>query len=112
MADAGISVIIPVYNGARYVAEAVHSVWAQTIPPAEIIIVDDGSTDSTASIMLDLSAAAPLPIRCVYQPNQGPSAARNVGVQAATGNLIAFLDADDVWLPHKTKVMMKVLAKN
>ncbi len=101
MTTPSVSVIIPVYNGARYVAEAIHSVLTQTRLPAEIIVVDDGSTDDSASIIARLSAEAGVRLRYAYQPNQGPSAARNIGVQQAAGDLLALLDADDVWLPTK-----------
>jgi glycosyltransferase involved in cell wall biosynthesis len=90
-----VSVIIPAFNSARYIGEAVDSVLRQTRPAEEIIIVDDGSTDDTRVI------AAALPVKYIYQKNAGPSAARNTGLRHATGELLAFLDADDLWLPHK-----------
>lgn len=92
-----ISVIIPVYNGERYLAEAITSVFHQSLPPTEIIVVDDGSTDSSAAVAAGFGGRV-----CVYtQDNAGPGAARNWGVQMAHGDLLAFLDADDLWLPDK-----------
>jgi glycosyltransferase involved in cell wall biosynthesis len=92
-----VSVIIPVYNGERYLAEAIQSVLDQTLVPDEIIVVDDGSTDATAQIIAGLAVIAPVPIRYSYQTNRGPAAARNRGVQLATADITAFLDADDLW---------------
>jgi glycosyltransferase involved in cell wall biosynthesis len=94
-----ISVIVPVYNGERYLAEAVGSVLDQALRPLEVIVVDDGSTDATAQIMAGLSAEAPLPVRAIHQSNRGPAAARNRGLEVAQGELMAFLDADDWWPP-------------
>jgi glycosyltransferase involved in cell wall biosynthesis len=96
-----ISVIIPVYNGERFLAEAIQSVLDQTLPPDEIIVVNDGSTDGTATIVARLAASAPLPIRYIYQENRGASAARNAGIRLAQGRILAFQDADDIWLPQK-----------
>jgi len=96
-----ISVIIPVYNGERFLAEAIRSVLDQTLPPDEIIVVDDGSTDGTAQIVAELAATAAVPVRYVFQENQGPAAARNHGIRLAGGDFLAFLDADDLWLPEK-----------
>ena len=96
-----ISVIVPVYNGERFLAEAIQSVLDQTLPPDEIIVVDDGSTDGTAAIVAGLALNSQVPIYYVYQENRGPSVARNTGMQIASGVLVAFLDADDLWLPDK-----------
>ncbi len=101
-----ITVIIPVYNGERYLAPAIDSVLAQTWLPAEIIVVDDGSTDNSAVI-----AQSYAPRVCyLSQINLGPAAARNRGVRQATGDLLAFLDADDLWLPDKLHSQLAVLA--
>ena len=93
-----ISCIVPVFNGERYVREAVDSILAQTYRPLDIIIADDGSTDNTAALLGSYGD------RVVYlnQNNQGPAAARNLGIRAATGEFIAFLDADDLW--HREKL--------
>lgn len=93
----GVSCIVPVYNGAAYLGEAVESIWDQTYEPLEVIVVDDGSTDATAAAAQRLGAR----IRYVRQDNAGPAAARNHGVSLARGELIAFLDADDLWHPEK-----------
>src|SRR5262245_16865951 len=104
-----ISVIIPVYNGERYLAEALVSVLAQTHPPTEIIVVDDGSTDTTAQIA---QRYAPR-IHYHFRPRgavSGAAAARNHGAYLAQGDYLAFLDADDVWLPDKLRLQMAAFA--
>ena len=90
-----ISVIIPAYNAARFLPRCLKSVFAQTLQPDEVIVVDDGSTDNTATL------AAALGARVISQRNGGISAARNTGYQNATGAWIALLDADDLWSPAK-----------
>lgn len=105
MSSFAISAIIPVHNGERYLAEAIRSVLAQTLPPDEIIVVDDGSTDASGEIARDFGP----PVRVLTQANLGPAAARNLGVQHATGELLAFLDADDLWLPDKLARQAQVL---
>lgn len=96
-----ISVIIPVYNGERFLTEALWSVLDQTLPPDEVIVVDDGSNDRTAQIVANASAQTVVPIQYVYQTNQGPAVARNHGLRLARGELIAFQDADDIWSMEK-----------
>jgi glycosyltransferase involved in cell wall biosynthesis len=91
------SVVIPAYNAQRTLRETLASVLHQTIPPAEIIVVDDGSTDETAAIAPTLS---PL-IRVIHQANSGPGAATTRGVRDTKAPWIAMSDADDLWLPHK-----------
>jgi glycosyltransferase involved in cell wall biosynthesis len=88
-----ISVIMPCYNAARYVGEALRSVCGQSPRPIEVIVIDDGSTDESAAIA---EGFGPL-VRCARQENRGISDARNRGLALARGNVIAFLDADDVW---------------
>jgi glycosyltransferase involved in cell wall biosynthesis len=92
-----VSVIIPTYNTARFLVQAIDSVLAQSLRDFEIIVVDDGSTDDTRSILRRYGDA----IRTVHQANLGVSAARNAGIAASRGRLVAFLDADDVWSPVK-----------
>ena len=100
-----ISVIIPVYNAERYLAEAIESVLAQTRPPAEIIIVDDGSTDESPRIARGFAK----PVLYHAQSHAGAGAARNLGVALAKGEWLAFLDADDLWLPDKLASQMALL---
>jgi len=92
-----VSVIIPVFNGAEFLAEAVESVRAQNYASIEIIVVDDGSTDETSQVVQTLGTD----LLYVYQPNQGPAAARNFGLTLARSEIIAFLDADDLWTGDK-----------
>ncbi|HEV2117146.1 MAG TPA: glycosyltransferase family A protein [Terriglobales bacterium] len=106
MHSATVSVIIPAYNSERYVADAVKSVLAQSYRPHEIIVVDDGSTDGTAHALEPFAGA----IRYLYQQNRGEPAARNTGMRAATGEYIAFLDADDLWVPEKLELQMAYFA--
>ncbi len=90
-----ISVIVPSYNAGSYIGEALQSILAQSVAVFEIIVVDDGSTDQTKSIV------ATYPVKYVYQINKGIAAALNTGIEQSSGNYLAFLDADDVWMPDK-----------
>src|SRR4030042_4290993 len=92
-----VSAIIPVYNGEAFLAEAVESIRQQGYRPIEIIIVDDGSTDNTKRIAAGLKGD----VHYVYQPNSGLPAARNRGLNEARGDVIAFLDVDDLWSRDK-----------
>ena len=92
-----ISVIIPTWNRADRLANALQSVFAQSRPPAEVIVVDDGSTDDTRRLVHSQFRDA----RYIYQQNKGVSSARNTGIQAASGDWIALLDSDDRWQPDK-----------
>ncbi len=94
---AAVSVIIPTYNRVDFLPEAVDSVLDQVYSGVEVIVVDDGSTDNTPGLLNRYGGA----IRRIRQENAGVSAARNAGIQMATGRLIAFLDSDDRWLPGK-----------
>lgn len=111
MTQQNVSVVIPTYNRRERLASALASVLRQTRPVDEIVVVDDGSTDGTQE-MLDAFARqhADIPVVVVRQENRGPSAARNAGMKAARGDLIAFLDDDDVWLPQKTERQLAVFA--
>jgi glycosyltransferase involved in cell wall biosynthesis len=100
-----VSVIIPVFNGDRFLREAVESVLAQKHSPLEIIVVDDGSTDGTAEVARSL----PETVRYLHQTNQGPAAARNRGIECAQGDLIAFADADDLWPEAKLELQLPYL---
>jgi glycosyltransferase involved in cell wall biosynthesis len=97
VADPLISCIVPVFNGERFLAEALDSILGQTYRPLEVIVVDDGSTDATA----ELAAGYAPRVTCLRQDNRGAASAKNLGVSASRGELIAFLDADDLWLPGK-----------
>ncbi|MCX6044755.1 MAG: glycosyltransferase family A protein [Chloroflexi bacterium] len=92
-----ISVVIPVYNGERYLAEAINSVLSQDYRPLEIIVVDDGSTDGSAKVAQAFGSV----VRYHYQAHAGVSSARNLGVECAQGEFLAFLDADDLWVQDK-----------
>jgi glycosyltransferase involved in cell wall biosynthesis len=97
-----VSVIIPVFNAAKTLGEAVESVRAQQFEPMEIIIVDDGSTDDTPRVVDGLGPG----IRRFSQPNKGPSAARNLGISQSRGGILAMLDADDLWPKGKLALQL------
>jgi glycosyltransferase involved in cell wall biosynthesis len=92
-----VSVVIPTFNAAAFVEQAVQSALTQSYKSLEVIVVDDGSTDTTSDALQPFRER----ITYIHQSNQGPSAARNRGIRTARGELIAFLDADDVWMPEK-----------
>ena len=100
-----VSAIIPTYNRASYVCQAIESALAQAYDNVEIVVVDDGSTDDTRSALAPCEGR----IRYIYQENQGVSAARNTGIAASTGDHIAFLDSDDIWLPGKLTHQMSFM---
>ena len=109
-----ISVIIPLYNAENTILAALDSVKNQEGDfDFEILVINDGSTDkSTEKVQQFIDENPQLNIQLIHQENKGVSSARNAGLRLAKGEFIAFLDADDVWLPHKTKVMIKVLTEN
>lgn len=98
--EADVSVVIPAYNCARTISAALESVQQQTLMPREIVVVNDGSTDDTESVLKTLSNEFPN-LRCIGQTNGGPAAARNKGIDHAKGTWVAFLDSDDAWKPNK-----------
>jgi glycosyltransferase involved in cell wall biosynthesis len=100
-----VSAVIPVHNGERYLAEAVTSVRRQSPAPMEIIVVDDGSTDGTAALAETLGSD----IQLVRQPHSGVTISRNRGIRTARGDLIAFLDCDDVWTDAKLATQVPIL---
>ena len=100
-----VSVVIATHNRAGLVRQAIQSALEQTVQPLEIVVVDDGSTDSTPRVLAEFGNH----IRIVHQPNQGRSAARNAGVNHCRGEVIAFLDSDDIWFPEKLAKQLVVL---
>ena len=102
---ASISVIVPVYNGERFLAAAVESIQRQSPAPDEIIVVDDGSTDATAAVASRLAGN----VRWVHQRNGGPPAARNAGLEVARGEIIGMLDADDLWPDERLGSLLTLL---
>ena len=107
MQKPSVSAVIPNYNYGRFLPEAVESVLAQTYPCREIIVVDDGSTDDSLEILKVYEARHG--VKVIRQQNLGVGAARNAGARASTGELVAFLDADDYWLPRKTEKQIERL---
>ena len=101
-----VSVVIPNYNYERFIAETLQSVLAQTHPIHEIIVVDDGSTDDSIEVIEKFGDR----VKLIKQQNKGVGAARNVGVEQSSGAFIAFLDADDVWLPEKIEEQLNFFA--
>ena len=105
-ASGSVSAVVTTYNHAPYIGEAVASALAQTWPPCEVIVVDDGSTDGTAAALAPYRDR----IRYLRQPNHGVAAARNAGVAMARGDLVALLDGDDTWDPQKLAVQARAAA--
>lgn len=106
--SAFVSVVIPTYQRAHLVGQAIESVLAQSYRDYEIIVVNDGSTDDTATRLSEFADR----IRVIHQANRGVSAARNAGIQVAKGDLLAFLDDDDLWLPGKLASQVALFARN
>ncbi|KAF0189069.1 MAG: glycosyl [Desulfobulbaceae bacterium] len=104
-----ISVIIPTYNREDFIGRALCSVFSQTHPCQEILVVDDGSTDRTKAVVDSLCEQSPVPIHYLYQENQGPAAARNLGITHAQSGLLAFLDSDDHWRKEKLATQLKAM---
>jgi glycosyltransferase involved in cell wall biosynthesis len=102
------SVIVPVYNGAVFIGDAIESILAQDYAPLEVLIVDDGSSDATADVVRSFGSR----VRYFRQANAGPAAARNRGLALAGGELIAFLDADDVWPAQKLNAQARYLREH
>lgn len=106
--DVLITAIVPLYNGARFIREALQSIFDQDLAPDEVIVVDDGSSDDGPEIVAEI--AKQCPIRLLHKENGGQSSARNMGVDHAHGDLIAFLDQDDAWHPdHLTNLVKPFL---
>jgi glycosyltransferase involved in cell wall biosynthesis len=100
-----VSVVVPTYNRAAWLPGTVASILQQTLPPAEVLIVDDGSTDDTEQVCSRFAA----PVRYLRQENSGAAAARNRGIKHAAGEWIAFIDSDDLWEPTKLRTQLAVL---
>lgn len=106
MAPESVSVVIPAFNAERFIREAIESVLAQTHPPSEVVVVDDGSVDDTAAV------AAAFPGVVVQTiPRSGVSVARNLGVASTRGEFVAFLDADDYWRPEKLMLQVQLASR-
>lgn len=108
MMSTAISVVIPTYNYGRFIAEAIESAVGQTFPPTEIVVVDDGSNDDTEAVVRGFGER----VKYIRQENAGVCAARNRGVAESSGDLIAFLDADDIWEPTKLEKQIAKFASD
>ncbi len=106
-----VSAIVPVYNGERYLRQAVESALTQNYPNVEVIVVDDGSTDESGEIANQLAKEFPQQVRTVHQANSGLVGARNTAIAHATGELLALLDSDDIWLPNHISESVAVFEK-
>lgn len=109
--DNRVDVVIPVYNGVRYLEAAVRSAVGQTHPPARIIIADDGSTDGSPAVAARLKKEFPC-VELLRLEHAGVSAARNAGIRRSDAPFVAFLDADDVWHPRKLEAQMAIFARS
>ena len=103
-----VSVVIPTYNRAQYIAETIESVLRQTYENIEILVIDDGSTDDTAAVVRQFGSR----VRYVWQKNAERGAARNHGLRLASGEFISFLDSDDLWMPRKVEAGVDFLSSN
>ena len=107
-----VSVVVPTYNSAGFVTQTLRTVLAQTLPPTELIVSDDGSQDNTCAVVEELFKGCPH-VRTVLlrNPHRGPGATRNAGVEAAQGEWIAFLDSDDLWEPQKLETIFAAIQR-
>jgi glycosyltransferase involved in cell wall biosynthesis len=106
-----VSVVVPTYNGASFISEALSSVLAQTHLPAEIVVIDDHSNDGTSSIVEAISQNAPVPIRCIRLPKNsgGPGRPLNLGVESASNEIVVVLEHDDVMRPQRIEKQLAAL---
>jgi glycosyltransferase involved in cell wall biosynthesis len=111
-----LSIVLPAYNAAPYLAETVNSIRKQSYRPLEVIVVDDGSTDGTSNIVCTLvseaESEAEFTLRSIYQANSGPSAARNRGISESNGTYVGFIDADDRWHKDKAAHQVKIMRED
>jgi len=107
MDSPAVSVVIPAYNAAAFIQKTLASVAAQTYSDYEIVVIDDGSSDDTGTIVQEYLKRQGLPGACIRQENKGIAGARNTGVRRARGRWIAFLDHDDAWFPDKLRIIME-----
>ncbi len=105
---ARVSVIIPCHNACDYIGATINSVLAQTLPPAEIIVIDDGSTDDSREVVRRFDGR----VRLLTKANGGPASARNLGIASSTGDYIAFLDSDDLWMSDKLARQVAFMASH
>jgi glycosyltransferase involved in cell wall biosynthesis len=105
-----IAVVIPLFNGRAFIGDALDSVFRQTVKPNEIIVVDDGSSDDGAAVARDTAARHGAAVHLLHKPNGGQSSARNAGIRAASSDLIALLDQDDVWREDHLEKLAKAFA--
>src|SRR4051794_8058814 len=106
MTRAAVTVVMPAWNAARFIEEALRSILEQTVAPTVVIVVDDGSSDATAALASKLHPS----VRVIAREHNGIGPARTAGVEAATTDLVAFLDADDIWLPQKLERQLALIA--
>ena len=104
-----VSVVLPTFNRSRFLPAAFEAIRAQGIDSCEVVVVDDGSTDDTRELAAAFSSSSTLPVRYIYQANQGAYGARNTGIDTAQGKYVAFYDSDDVWLPQHLSTCVAAL---
>lgn len=107
-----VSIVMPAYNASAFIAESIFSVQEQTFDSWELLIIDDASTDNTLNIIKDFAQRDHRIIVHSLPVNQGAGFARNIGIKASKGNYISFLDADDLWKPHKVRTQLDFMKKN
>lgn len=107
-----VSIVLPTFNRSRFLPDAFRSISSQSLTSWELLVVDDGSTDDTKTVVERLSASLPQRVTYHYQPNAGAYGARNTGVDLAVGDYVAFYDSDDIWLPHHLLTCATALDEN
>ncbi len=107
-----IDAIIPVYNGEKFIIEAIKSIEGQTLKPDHIFIINDGSTDNTEEVVLGYKNKCSIPVIYIKKENGGPNSARNIGIKNSNAEFLAFLDADDVWEERKLEEQMQIFKES